>query len=230
MHSKSDNVEIMMGFDTNEIIEKLFDSILQRYLKGLEESMKGSDFVFDYVESMNYIFHKIYLKRCGSYIESPKWIKNKKATINFKNKDDKYFQYSVTIALNYDEMKKNHQRLNIINKFINRYDWSRINFPSHVGDWKKFEVNNKSVALNVLYVPYGDKTIRHAYKSKYNLKRENQVILLMISDDEKCHYLTVKSLSALLKGVTSHHGDSYSLNCLHSHITEKALAKTHESM
>ena len=78
MHSKSDNVEIMMGVDNNEIIEKLFESLLQRYQKGLEESMKGSDFVFDYVESLNYIFHKIDLKRCGSYIETPEWIKKKR--------------------------------------------------------------------------------------------------------------------------------------------------------
>ena len=53
MHSKSDNVEIMMGYNTNEIFEKLFESLLQRYQKGLEESVKGSDFVFDYVESLN---------------------------------------------------------------------------------------------------------------------------------------------------------------------------------
>ena len=184
MHRKSDNVEIMIEVDTNEIIEKLFDSILQRHKKGLEESMKGSDFVFDYVESLNYIFHKIDLKRCGSYTETPKWIKKKKATINFKNKDDKCFQYSVTIALNYDEMKINHQRLSRINKFVNRYDWSEINFPSHVADWKRFELNNNSVPLNVLHIPYGEKTIRHSYKSKYNLKRENQVILLIISDGE----------------------------------------------
>ena len=88
MHSKSDNVEIMSGFDANEIIEKLLNSLLQRYQKGIEESMKGSDFVFDYVELLNYIFHKIYLKRCGSYIETPKWIKKKKATINCHNYDD----------------------------------------------------------------------------------------------------------------------------------------------
>ena len=69
MHSKSD-VEIIMGFDTNEIIKKLFNSLLQRYQKGLEKSMKGSDFVFDCVESLNYIFHKIDLKRCGSYIDN----------------------------------------------------------------------------------------------------------------------------------------------------------------
>ena len=210
MYSKSDNVEIMMGFDTNEIIENLFDSILQRYQKGLEKSMKGSDFVFDYVESLNYIFHKIDLKSGGSYIETPKWIKKKKVTINVEDEDDKCFQYSVTVALNYDKIRKNHQRVSRVKKFINQYDWSRTNFSSNVDDFKRFELNTKSVALNVLFVPYGEKTIRHIYKSKYNLKRENQVILLSISDSEKYHYLTVRSLSALLNGVTSNHnGDTY---------------------
>ena len=87
---------------------------------------------------------------------------------------------------------------------------NRIGKTSYVGDWKKLELNNKSIALNDLYVPEGDdKTIRHAYKSKYNLTHENQVILLMISHGEKWHYLTVRSLSALLKGITSKHkGDS----------------------
>ena len=56
----------MMGFDTNEIIKNLFNSLLQRYQKGLEVSMRGSDLVFDYVESLYYIFHKIELKRLGS--------------------------------------------------------------------------------------------------------------------------------------------------------------------
>ena len=91
MHSKSDNVEIMMGFDSNEIIKKRFNSLLQRYQKGLEESMRGGNFVFDYVESLNYIFHKIDLKRGGSYIDAPEWIK-KKATINPKNHDENCFQ------------------------------------------------------------------------------------------------------------------------------------------
>ena len=104
MYSKSNNFEIMMGVDTNEIIKNIFNSILQRYQKGLQESMRGSDFVFDYVESLNYIFHKIGTKRSGSYIEAPEWIKNKKATINPQNKNDKCFQYAVTIALNYNRI------------------------------------------------------------------------------------------------------------------------------
>ena len=47
MHAKSNNVEIMMGSETDEVIEELFESLLQRYQEGLEESMKGGEFVFD---------------------------------------------------------------------------------------------------------------------------------------------------------------------------------------
>ena len=226
MCSKSDNFEIMMGANTNEIIRDLFNSLLRRYQGGLQESMRGIEFVFNYVESLNYMFHKVDLKRSGSYTETPDCIKKKKATINVENDDDKYFQYSVTVALNYDEIEKHYQIVNKVKPFIDQYNWKDINFPSHVGDWRKFELNNKSTAVNVLYVPEGEKTIRHSYKSKYNLTRENQVILLMISDDEKWHYLTVTSLSALLKGITSkHRGDLYCLNCFHSYRTKEALGK-----
>ena len=121
-------------------------------------------------------------------------VKKKGATINCQNDDDgKCFQYAITIALNYDEIGNHHQRVNKVKPFVDKCDWTDINFPSHINDWKKIELNNKSIALNVLYVPEGEKTIRHAFKSKYNLTRENQVILLMITNGEKWHYLSVRS-------------------------------------
>ena len=62
--------------------------------------------------------------------------------------------------------------------------------------------------------------------SKYNTKRENQVILLTITDGEKWHYLAVKKFSALLRGITSNHkGDFYCLNCFHSYRKENKLKK-----
>ena len=65
-------------------------------------------------------------------------------------------------------------------------------------------------------------------KSKYDNERENKVILLMITDVEKWHYLAVRSLSALLRGITSNHnGDFYCFNCFHSCSTENNL-KEHE--
>ena len=77
MHAKSNNVEIMMGNETNEIIEQIFTSFLQRYQERLEESMRGSEFVFGAVDVLHYNLNKISLSRGGSYIDFPKWLKNK---------------------------------------------------------------------------------------------------------------------------------------------------------
>ena len=151
---------------------------------------------------MYYNFNKVSLSRGGSYIDFPKWLKNKRATVNPKNNGDKCFQYALTVALNYEQIKDHPERISKNKPFIDKYNWKEIDFSSHGKDWKKFESNNKSVALNILYVPHNTEKIRHAYKSKYNLIRENQVVLLIITDGEKWHYLAVKSLSALFRGIT----------------------------
>ena len=85
MHTKSDNIEIMIGSETDDIIDEFFESLLQKYQEGLEESMKGSEFIFDSVDLLYYHLQKTSLKRIGSSdIDSPKWLKNKKLTINPK--------------------------------------------------------------------------------------------------------------------------------------------------
>ena len=67
--------------------------------------------------------HRTNFNHVGSYIDSPDWIKNKKATINSINKkDNKCFQYAVTVALNHEEMKKDSQRITKIKPFINKYN------------------------------------------------------------------------------------------------------------
>ena len=82
--------------------------------------------VFDYVHSLYYKSHKINPNRGGSYIDSPDWIKKKTTTINPINKrDNKCFQYAVTVALNYEII----QRITKIKPFINKYNWERIYFP-----------------------------------------------------------------------------------------------------
>ena len=83
-----------------QIIEELFESFLQKCQEGLEESMKGNEFAYDSVDSLYYNLNKVSVSRGGSYIDSPKWLKNKKATITLKNNDDKCFQYALTVALN----------------------------------------------------------------------------------------------------------------------------------
>ena len=113
--------------------------------------MLGSEFFFDYV-------HLLYCKchetnsNCGrSYISSD-WIKNKQVTINhISKKDNKCFQYAVTVALSYEEIKKDAQRITKAKRFRNKYNWEGINFPSEKDDRKKFEKNNVTITLNVLY-------------------------------------------------------------------------------
>ena len=92
----------MNGDETDEIIEELFESFLQKYEENLQNKMRGSEFEFDGVNFLYYDFNKISLNRVGFYIDSPKWLKDKKSTINPINNDDKCFQYAVTLALNLD--------------------------------------------------------------------------------------------------------------------------------
>ena len=66
MHTKSNNIEIMVGSEAEEIIEELFKSLLQRYPERLEESMKGSEFIFHSVNLLHYHVQKTSLKRIES--------------------------------------------------------------------------------------------------------------------------------------------------------------------
>ena len=116
-------------------------------------------------------------------------LKNKGATINPKNKkDDKCFQYPLTLLLNYNEIKKKKVKKHILK--IKRED---IYFLSHQRAWKNFEQNNESIALNVLFSSQNNEEIMLACKSEHNSDRKNNVLLLMINDDaEKYYYFSVK--------------------------------------
>ena len=106
MDLKSDNIGIIVNDRADEVIKERFKSLKTKYQNDLE-SMKDSEFVIDYAHLLYYKCHKISLNRGGSYIDSPDWIKNKKAAVNpINKKDNKCFQYTVTVALNYEEIKK----------------------------------------------------------------------------------------------------------------------------
>ena len=117
MYMSSDNIETMFGDDNDDIIEQLFESLLKKYEENLQNKMRGSEFEFDGANFLYYDFNKTSINRGGSYIDSPKWLKDKKSIINPKNNDDKCFQYAVTLALNLDKIKKTHKeylKLNLL--------------------------------------------------------------------------------------------------------------------
>ena len=131
---------------------------------------------------------------------SSEWLRSKKESITNK---DNCFQNALNDALDYQRIKKDPQKISKLKPYINQYNWKDIKFPSDKEDWKKFEQNNKEIALNILFVPHNKKEIRPAYISKYNHKRKKQVILLMITDyGGRWHYLAVRSLSAFFRGIS----------------------------
>ena len=162
--------------------------------------MRGSSFTFDHIDLLEYDFHRVTLNRRSSYIESPKWFKKKGVTINPNNsKDNNCFQYAIIVALNHQNIDHHPERISKLKPFISNYNWKDIQFPAHSKDWRKFKSNDKTIALNVLYVPYnkrqeasddenenvydGTKYMRPPYTSKYNNKRDIRFNLLMIVDE-----------------------------------------------
>ena len=76
MDTKINNIETMMVSKTDDIIDELFESFLQRYQERLKEKMKGSEFVFECVDLLCYSLPKTTLRRGKSHIKSPEWLKN----------------------------------------------------------------------------------------------------------------------------------------------------------
>ena len=127
--------------------------------------MEVSTFVYDYINFLDIKFNNTDLVRGGTYIKEDKWISNKKATINPKNNkgDDNYcFMYAVTVALNHAEINNHPERINKIIPYIKNCNWDRINFPSQRKNRERFEKDGT---------------------------RPKQVVLLMITDGVKWHYL-----------------------------------------
>ena len=82
MYTRSICEEFMIGSETEEVAEKNIMSLLQKYQDNLQNKMKGSDFIFNGANYLFYDFNRITIRKGGSYIEIPKWLKDKKYTIN----------------------------------------------------------------------------------------------------------------------------------------------------
>ena len=189
MHPKSKQVEVYMGSDAESVI----NTLLQNFHRIQETSNeRGSEFIPDSVELLEYEFHKMDIITAEPYIITPDWIASKKATINPNyEKDHKFFQWSIIAALNYNNMKEKELKKLLKSRRVD------TNFSSHQRDWGNFEQENNSIALNVLFVSHNSEEMKLAYKSIYN-RCKNQVILLIINDEaNNYYYFTIKNLSEL---------------------------------
>ena len=141
MYTRTTPEEIIIGCETEEVAENLIMQLLQKYQDNLQNKMKGSDFIFNGINYLYYDLNRITISKGGSYIESPKWLKDKKCTINQKNTDNKRFQYATTLALNFNNIDKHHQRISKIKSFIDNYNWVILIFLQ----LKKIGINLKLI-------------------------------------------------------------------------------------
>ena len=134
------------------------------------------------------------------------------------------------LALNYPKVSNHTERISNLIPFTPNYNWYEINFPPGSKEYNAFEKYNDTIARNVFYVPHNENKIRPAYISKFNKTREHHANLLTITEGkDKWHYITIKSIPALLRGVTSaHNSDFYCLNCFHSYRTAKKINEHEE--
>ena len=218
-------------------------SLYEKSNDDLQLSREYSNFVYESVEECNIGFRKINLLRGASFIDTPEWLKHKKATINPQNTNDVYcFIYAVTIALFNKELGKNPGRISQnLRLYSEILSWYGINFPASYEDYATFEKLNSDVALNILYAPFEQEDVCPEYISNRNFDKKYQIILLKISDGKgKWHFLALpsildedgvkrpsKSLSRLMEGISSNsHEDYYCLGCFHS-LRTKTTLKNH---
>ena len=157
-------------------IIEICDQLIEKH-----EDLKDINFLLQGAELITYSFIKIIIK--NTFVESPDWIKNEKCTINTQNKDNKCFQHSIIVSMYHKEIKYHPESISKIKPFINNLNRENINFPPEEQDYRTFEMNNKSMTLNILQVKEQKRS--HFYKSEFNKTRENKVILLMTNDNEK---------------------------------------------
>ena len=116
-----------------------------------------------------------------SELDSLGWLRGKKEAIINGDND---FQNALDDALNYQTIEKDPQRISKLKPHISKYNWEGTDFPAEPKDWKKIERNNKTIVLNILFIPHNTKTIMVAYGSEHNNKCKTQVILLIITNSK----------------------------------------------
>ena len=172
-------------------------------------ALLNSRFVYE-VLFTNIDFHQLNFTRGSSYLPLPEWLAKKKAIINPKNEDQECLKWAVIAASKWEEINTNPERISKLKKFEKDFDWFGLEFPVSVKDIRKFEFINR-ISINLL-VTEG----KEIYICRKGDNYEKVINLMIISSDERNHYVAIKSLSRLLANEnTNHKGRQYfCMNCL----------------
>ena len=203
--------------DPHEIYNEMVDEIEEEIQK--VEQAEGSGWVFVEVENLTLHTDIWDPLKGSSYIDLPPELKNKKALINMKNKDNKCFLWSVLRGLNPTNSHPERIDEDLKSK-ENTLNMEGITYPVDLKDIKRFEKQNPDISISVLGYGGKDKVyplrISEYTKVKRKDERKHNIVLLLIKDGDNSHYCYVKNISALLKSQINKHDHKlyFCLNCL----------------
>ena len=204
-NSRMTNVYNLSGLD--EIVNEMIAHMKERIEN---PALLNSRFVFDEVLFTNVNFHQLNLTRGSSYIPLPDWLTRRKAIINPHIKDQECFKWAVIAAMRWREIDSHPERISNLAVFEVDFDWSGIEFPVSIKDIKKFESRNH-ISINQLAIEG-----RQIYICRKGGNCERVINLMIITENDRKHYVTIKSLSRLLSSKnTNHKGkEHFCMNCL----------------
>ena len=202
--------------DKNEIVTAMIEHMAQQIEN---RALRNSKFAFDRVLHMDIDFHRLNLSRGSSYVPLPDWLTKKKAIINPKNSDMECFKWAVIAAMKWEEIDRDHQRVSKLKRYEGEFDWSGLEFPVSLRDIDKFERNNE-IGVNLLAIK--NKKIYICRKGRDYNRIVNLMLIADVENQNKKHYVAVKSLSRLLSKQNSKHKEAqhFCTNCLNGFESE----------
>ena len=201
--------------DMDEIVSAMIEHMKQQIEN---PALRDSKFVFDGVIPMNIDFHRLNLTRGSSYISLPEWLAKKGAIINPKNSDMECFKWAVIAAMKWKDISDHPERISKLKRYEDDFDWSGVKFPASTRDIKRFESRNE-ITINILAFER-----KKVYICRRGKEYDRVANLMLITEDNKKHYVAIKSLRRLLSMQNSKHKESqhFCINCLQGFKEKKS--------
>ena len=187
---RSDEKKVLKSTNIERLIDKSVKEINEDFDKYQEN---GSGWYFKNVKELQLNVVEYTPHKGSSYIKLPDWIKNKKAIINMKNKDDKCFIWCVLRYLH--PKPRDNERISDLKKYEKELVTKGIKFPMSIKDINKFEKLNPNIpSITVFSVE--EKIIYPLKLSEKNCKKS--IDLFLFEENGKCHYSLIKNLHRLI--------------------------------
>ena len=195
------------------------------------KAVRGSGFTIKGIKEITIHINQYNPTRGRSYIPTPEWIANKKATINIQNNDNKCFKYSVQCGVQGIHKKQHPERMTHYKKLTDdQINWD-IQLPPTNSQIDKFEQdNNNNISINVYRESQSSLSDDDMFIVAHRITKishaQHHVDLLLITDDSnKSHYVYITDIDKLLNRQTNKsNGKSYHCRCcLHPFKTKQGL-------